>query len=107
MGKNYFFQKISVLLLFFIGLINANAQISVDQAEITSGGWYRTIVSGENISFPAAAQTASSFSFIIRNTGATSITLTGTPIVQISGTNASSAKSGSRGALLCGAVYLG
>jgi len=88
MTKNYSFQKISIFFLFFIGLMNINAQTyTIEQTELTTG-WSRQIISGENISFPAAAQTASTFSFIIKNTGATQLLLNGVPKVQISGTNA-------------------
>ncbi|HSD06407.1 HYR domain-containing protein [Flavobacterium sp.] len=89
MGKNYFFFKILILLGLFFGLTSANAQnLKIEQTQTTSG-WTRNVVSGETVSFPAAGKSASSFTFTIKNTGVTTISLTGTPIVQISGTNAS------------------
>jgi gliding motility-associated-like protein len=94
MKQNYF-KKILVVLLYLSSPILFAQQILVQQAKISTG-WVKTVTSGENISFPAAAASPSSFDFVIKNTGVANLTISG---VQITGANAADFVAGPVGSL--------
>ncbi|MES2747002.1 MAG: Ig-like domain-containing protein [Bacteroidota bacterium] len=86
--KKFYIKKLMFLLLFFVfGFVGYAQVITVKQTNITTG-WSKTLANSELVSFPTAAAAVSSFSFNIKNDGATTLLLSGSPIVNVTGANA-------------------
>ena len=87
--KNTLPRKFKLLFVFCLLCFVGNAQIiSVKQTNVSTG-WSNTLVSAATVCFPTAAASSSNLAIIIKNDGASTLQLTGNPIVSVSGLNSS------------------